>query len=877
MILKSERSHALYDLTERKRSVLRPLVIAVFGVAVFLSLFQNIDNLRGHYFAVQDFVARVSAIPHIASNDLGRFIRGITTHVDELNININQQGMLALAHQRLTALKGGRARNPFEYVPAFILFDGKKIPVSIRLKGDRPIHYQDEKKWSFRIKTKGRSLLFGMKIFSIHKPITKNYIYEWLFHKVLEKEGVLALRYKFIKISLNGEDLGIYAMEEHFGKQLIESQKRENGPILRINEELGDAFIGPIEPYRKTVWYRKENLPLLQQAVTVLESFRADKLKVSEVFDVEKLGRFFAVVDLLGAHHGRLWKSTRYYYNPITTLFEPIGFDGHVGAFTAQSNTRLSAEAGMHAGNVWGRWHRKMFHNRQTFDEKFFRAYMKSIERLSKPEYLDRLLSEIGTELEENIAVTYKELPLRVDPEAKRYSGASSSKAFYFSEESLYERQRHFRAVLEGSKKRLIAYFVAQDSNQLILEVGSLDSMPLQLLYVSSGAQKFRPVHPAILFPKRPHELSINGPNYQRFVFDTQRGSKWDDSMTTSLQLHFQIPGESRVRILSILPFRRFNKDFIQNAIVRRQPNMKDFEFVEVDRLSKRVVIRQGEWVLDKSLVIPPGYTVEALPGTQLDLIERAAILSYSALKFYGSVQEPITIMSSDGSGQGLIVMNAPSVSKLENVAFISLTSPTAELWKLDGSVTFYRSDLECTNCSFTDNMAEDSLNIIYSEFEIRNSKFSNSSGDAFDSDFSNGQLENVSFSSIGNDAIDLSGGNIRLKAVDIVFAGDKGISIGEGSVLHAETVRIREAKVGIAGKDRSVGVIKNLRITNSKVGIAVFKKKEEFGPASIEIYDADLEGVQIPFLREAGSTLVVNSEKLPANGRNLRDFLYGE
>ena len=67
-----------------------------------------------------------------------------------------------------------------------------------------------------------------MKIFSIQHPRTRNYIYEWIFHQALKREGILSLRYKFINVTLNGQDLGVYALEEHFDKRLIEYNKYEN-------------------------------------------------------------------------------------------------------------------------------------------------------------------------------------------------------------------------------------------------------------------------------------------------------------------------------------------------------------------------------------------------------------------------------------------------------------------------------------------------------------------------------------------------------------------------------------------------------------------------------------------------------------------------
>ena len=78
--------------------------------------------------------------------------------------------------------------------------------------------------------------LFGMKQFSLQHPRVRNYIHEWLFHRLLDREGLIGLRYRFVHLSLNGKDLGIYAMEEHFEKRLIENRRRREGPILKFDE-----------------------------------------------------------------------------------------------------------------------------------------------------------------------------------------------------------------------------------------------------------------------------------------------------------------------------------------------------------------------------------------------------------------------------------------------------------------------------------------------------------------------------------------------------------------------------------------------------------------------------------------------------------------
>ena len=64
-----------------------------------------------------------------------------------------------------------------------------------------------------------------------------------------------------------------------------------------------------------------------------METFRNDLSTLEQVFDVDKLGKFFAIVDLNGTFHATAIKSMRFYYNPITALLEPVPFDGHGGGY----------------------------------------------------------------------------------------------------------------------------------------------------------------------------------------------------------------------------------------------------------------------------------------------------------------------------------------------------------------------------------------------------------------------------------------------------------------------------------------------------------------------------------------------------------------
>ena len=62
-----------------------------------------------------------------------------------------------------------------------------------------------------------------MKVFSIQPAVTRSYIYESFFHRFLEHEKLPYLRYSFVDLIINGDNKGVYAVEESFSKELIEN------------------------------------------------------------------------------------------------------------------------------------------------------------------------------------------------------------------------------------------------------------------------------------------------------------------------------------------------------------------------------------------------------------------------------------------------------------------------------------------------------------------------------------------------------------------------------------------------------------------------------------------------------------------------------
>ncbi len=231
-----------------------------------------------------------------------------------------------------------------DFVPATVhVGDGPAVPVRLRLKGDWGDHFTRDK-WSYRIEVRGSAAVMGMRVFSLQDPSTRSYVNEWAFLETLRREGVLAVGYGFAHVVQNGRPLGVYAVEEGFSKELLESQGRRESVIIRYNEDLlwetwaaytNDEVTPPgvgrfhiIDEFGSGAVSADPVMAARRDAaVGRLRAWEQGMLPASDVFDVATLARYWALVDLWDARHAVYWNNLRYYYNPVTAKLEPIGFD----------------------------------------------------------------------------------------------------------------------------------------------------------------------------------------------------------------------------------------------------------------------------------------------------------------------------------------------------------------------------------------------------------------------------------------------------------------------------------------------------------------------------------------------------------------------
>jgi len=873
MILKSrERENHVRVLSPILRAIDKPwrrflliasLFTASLAAASLYSIYYGMELYKqkaaASYadFVENAFKTKLNLVPNYVKGNLFAKPERITIDVKHENFQkLAYKREIALATRILTA-------SDDDFVPAKIRYQDKTVDVKIRLKGDWVDHLLGEK-WSYRIVVKGDNTLFGMKQFSIHHPKARHYVYEWIFHQALKRERMIPLRYDFIEVTLNGKDLGVYALEEHFEKRVIEHNQFREGPIVKYNEELlwndrATHFqlgeLGPTglqsENSSNVDAFKMNRLmadPGLRQqfikAYSLLEAFRYSKLPAHKVFDAAKLAKLFALSDLMGAEHAVVWHNLRFYCNPIASKLEPIGFDanaGHAIAHVVGSNRALYQPP-------------HKFKDLAFSDPLFYEAYITELQRMSAPSYLDSLFSDLDGELEKKLNILYSEFP-----------------QFYFTKSIFYDNQQAMRNVLQPAQG-LHAYFHRAADDRLTLELGNIQAMPLEVMGVSfKESQTFSPLERIVLQPMIP-----NTPvDYRRFDFALPSGFVWADTMAAHLKLCFKVLGTTALRHEAVFSWPHDFGNFA-NDLFRHDPNLEQFAFLRVVDSTRKIIIQPGEWKLEKTLTIPSGYKVVCGEGTRLDLTNSANIISYSPLEWRGSEASPIVISSRDSTGEGVFVLQTPAPSTLEYVIFDNLSNPAQDGWALTGAVTFYEADARLSNCQFLGNRCEDALNFFRVKFSIDEALFKNTRSDAFDADFGIGKITNSSFVNCGNDAIDVSGSVAELENIFIDGTADKGVSSGENSRVTARHLDIRNSEIALTSKDKSEFVVDNVKLANCGAGFAVYVKKPEFGPAALTAQNVKMSECRAPYLIEHNSAMKLEGKVMVSNYEKVERILYG-
>ncbi|MEO6594036.1 MAG: hypothetical protein ABIP94_04715, partial [Planctomycetota bacterium] len=287
-----------------------------------------------------------------------------------LQVSIEPDQWAVLAKQQQQALAAGYlVQDDAAIVPATVRLGDEVAHGTARLKGDLLDHINTDQ-WSLRFDLS--TPIAGRRRFSVMHPQTRGYVMEWLVMKTARYMNVLAPRVDFVHVAINGADPKIYYLEEHASKELLESQGRREGPIVRFDESamwgtwlqygfyrtgvlppdveraasffdakaeaFGESSLQPLDVLNERLLRALhqardlQSLAISQELAgqTVRQLLAIENLEgrtIDDLFAIDKLGKWLALTSFFGGVHGLLWNQMRFYYDPVVDRLEPVVFD----------------------------------------------------------------------------------------------------------------------------------------------------------------------------------------------------------------------------------------------------------------------------------------------------------------------------------------------------------------------------------------------------------------------------------------------------------------------------------------------------------------------------------------------------------------------
>lgn len=753
-----------------------------------------------------------------------------------MRIRIKGQHVRKLEAQREHALSEGvLVAGDDDFVPAQIALDDRTVAVRLRLKGDLVDHL-DTEKWSYRIKVKDGASIFGMRVFSLQHPKTRNWDGEWLFQHHLKSEGVLALRYRLVNVFLNGVAKGIYALEEHFSRELLESQSRRDGVIVKFDEtgfwrrmaitrwwdhpwrlRPDDFRTERAEVFRPTRVSRSADLSAERlAALGLLRDWVDGERPLAQVFDLKRLARFLAGCELWSARHALYWNNLRLYFDPLVARFEPVCFDADVPREPLLELCTL--------GEPWVR--------QALSDPQLARVFVQELERMSDRAYLRRQRTDLAQGHGEFIAALRSEW-VEFDP--IDWHG--------------FERKQEFIRRLLSLPNIALAF----RRTKAAVHVTNTVSLPVEVIgfAVAGGARLSTEALPEVL----PARKADGPPGFLRIALPEEA------HRAASLFMLCRIVGSTRTHRLpvQVLPEISTHRS-LRPVPLSLSELVKQHPFIELSGEMDAVHIRAGDWSVEEDLIIPEGLAVHVEPGVTLRFGADTVWVCRGPIYLRGTEEDPIRLMAAGDDWPGLLVEDA-SRSEWHYVEVRSTRGIRRDGWITTGGVTFYRSSVDMTNCRFRDHRGEDALNVVSGEITFTDGDFSDCVSDAFDGDYVTARFNRSTFRRIGGDALDVSGSLLVVRDAIFKDIGDKALSIGEDSRLQADSIAIFGARFGVVSKDLSQSVVKGVRIEGTQVCLAAYQKKDEFGPGRLEVTDVTFGSSGRRTWVQTGSRILVDGK----------------
>jgi len=289
-----------------------------------------------------------------------------------------------------------------DFLPAVVCVGDEAVAVQLRLMEGPTAGLTPTGKWPLELRVQERKTLLGMQRLYLQDPELIGGQAAMALDRVLVREGVLTARLQQVRLIFNGDDRGIYALQEGFAGPFLEAQGRSGGVIVgfdadpfwqqvaHFDGDLTAALADPVLDLGGLHYLEADAFddpaidrdPLLKAqrdtALGLLRALQVGTRPASEILDVERYARFLALIDLWGLPERASPLNLGFYLAPGVERLEPASF---ASSFPPHPDERLSLAV------TYG-------------DPQLQIAYAREAARVSTPAYLEELRAVFGEEFD---------------------------------------------------------------------------------------------------------------------------------------------------------------------------------------------------------------------------------------------------------------------------------------------------------------------------------------------------------------------------------------------------------------------------------------------------------------------------------------------
>lgn len=706
----------------------------------------------------------------------------------------------------------------------------------VRIKGKLTDHVKGDK-WSFRVVAKKDEGFLGMRRFSLQHPGTRNYLTDWLFHRMMAGEGVIALRYGFIRLHFNGEDLGVYAYEEHFGPELLEYNGRTKGPIFRFDPALfwqhrlnmmqrvryEEAFAAyqaaAVDAFGSSDLERDSAFRVqFSEAVALIDAFRRGERTASQVFDVDRIARRHAMLDLIGGHHSMDWSDVKFYYDPILQRVEPVSYE----SFSGLPLQRL-AGSGKWTGQ---RRSAQDLHEAYFNDEALFRAYVHHLERYADKGFLDSVFTALAPALDSASATIYREFPFKE-----------------LDRELYYRNQQVIRRLLDVPKP-FHAFYGEGGTDQLTITVLPIEHLPME-------------VHGILL-----DDGTLLTPDSLRIVPVRQSGN-----VGAPVELVFTAPpgrslpvkGNARLIAGVLGATARKEVEVFAQPYLSEVPSgagtvppvlpTADPHFL-VDEAARTITLAPGAWTMAADVSLPAGYQVIARSPLTITLATGVRFISRSPVQIEGLSEAPVQFNGASGAG-GFHLIATPALSTWRHVQFNGLP------------VVVQEAQLKCEHVRMTMDATDVAFRAVRSQVEGEQVDVVGGS-DAVVAQSGAIRLRKSRISGCADDALVMRGGQVSLKDCELLAMKGAALRCGTYASGLVERGKLTGAKRAVQVWEGATLTLNDVFIAGEEHAVEVDEAKGRYGQARVTV-KGGVRNAATPVRNGGGNTVTVDGVAIEA------------